>query len=59
MNRVARDHGDEIAKRHSVRGGSGRTRTWRARRSTWRRALGDYVMGETIVVDGGVTLARG
>jgi NAD(P)-dependent dehydrogenase (short-subunit alcohol dehydrogenase family) len=58
MNRTARDHADEVAKRIP----SGRIGTdddmagvaiYLASRA------GDYVVGQTIVVDGGVTLARG
>ena len=57
MNKDARDHGDEV-KAASRPAASARRRTWRAPRSTWRRAPGDYVMGSTLVVDGGVTHAR-
>ena len=57
MNRDARDHGDEVAEAHPVAPHRHATRTWRARRSTWPRRAGDYVVGETIAVDGGVAYA--
>ena len=41
------------------RSASARTRTWRERRSILASRAGDYVVGSTIIVDGGVTYARG
>jgi NAD(P)-dependent dehydrogenase (short-subunit alcohol dehydrogenase family) len=58
MNRAARDHGDEVAKRIPAgRIGTGEDMAGVAIYLASR--AGDYVVGETIVVDGGVTLARG
>jgi NAD(P)-dependent dehydrogenase (short-subunit alcohol dehydrogenase family) len=58
MNRVARDHGDEVAKRiPSGRIGTDEDMAGVAIYLASR--AGDYVVGQTIVVDGGVTLARG
>ena len=55
MNRAARDQSDELAKRiPSQRIGT--TRTWRARDLASR--AGDYVVGNTIAVDGGVVYAN-
>lgn len=58
MNRVARDHGDEIAKRIPA-GRIGTDEDMAGAAIYLASRAGDYVMGETIVVDGGVTLARG
>ena len=38
MNRDARDHGEEVARRIPLAPDRHATRTWRARRSTWPRA---------------------
>ena len=58
MNKVARDHGDEVAKRiPSGRIGTDEDMAGAAIYLASR--AGDYVVGQTIVVDGGVTLARG
>jgi NAD(P)-dependent dehydrogenase (short-subunit alcohol dehydrogenase family) len=58
MNKTARDHGDEVAKRiPSGRIGSDEDMAGVAIYLASR--AGDYVVGQTIVVDGGVTLARG
>jgi len=58
MNKVARDHGDEVAKRiPSGRIGTDEDMAGVAIYLASR--AGDYVVGQTIVVDGGVTLARG
>ena len=58
MNKVARDHGDEVARRiPSGRIGSDEDMAGVAIYLASR--AGDYVVGQTIVVDGGVTLARG
>jgi NAD(P)-dependent dehydrogenase (short-subunit alcohol dehydrogenase family) len=58
MNRVARDHGDEVAK-HIPAGRIGRDEDMAGVAIYLASRAGDYVVGETIVVDGGVTLARG
>jgi len=58
MNRDARDHGDEVARRIP----SGRIGTEEDMAGVaiyLASRAGDYVVGQTIVVDGGVTLARG
>ncbi|MDP3760210.1 MAG: SDR family oxidoreductase [Ramlibacter sp.] len=58
MNRLARDHGDEVARRIP----SGRIGTEEDMAGVaiyLASRAGDYVVGQTIVVDGGVTLARG
>ena len=58
MNKQARDHGDEVARRVPAgRIGTGEDMAGAAIYLASR--AGDYVVGETIVVDGGVTLARG
>jgi NAD(P)-dependent dehydrogenase (short-subunit alcohol dehydrogenase family) len=58
MNRLARDHGDEVAQRiPSGRIGTDEDMAGVAIYLASR--AGDYVVGQTIVVDGGVTLARG
>jgi NAD(P)-dependent dehydrogenase (short-subunit alcohol dehydrogenase family) len=58
MNRDARDHGDAVAKRiPSRRIGSAEDMAGAAIFLASR--AGDYVVGSTIVVDGGVTYARG
>ena len=58
MNKVARDHGDEVAKRIPA-GRIGREGDMAAAAIYLAARAGDYVVGETIVVDGGVTIARG
>jgi NAD(P)-dependent dehydrogenase (short-subunit alcohol dehydrogenase family) len=58
MNRDARDHGDEVA--HRIPAGRIGTDEDMAGVAIYLASrAGDYVVGETIVVDGGVTLARG
>jgi NAD(P)-dependent dehydrogenase (short-subunit alcohol dehydrogenase family) len=58
MNRAARDHGDEVARR--VPAGRIGTEEDMAGVAIYLAArAGDYVVGHTIVVDGGVTHARG
>jgi len=58
MNRVARDHADEVAKRIPA-GRIGRDEDMAGVAIYLASRAGDYVVGQTIVVDGGVTLARG
>jgi NAD(P)-dependent dehydrogenase (short-subunit alcohol dehydrogenase family) len=58
MNRAARDHGDEVAKRIPA-GRIGTDQDMAGVAIYLASRAGDYVVGETIVVDGGVTLARG
>jgi NAD(P)-dependent dehydrogenase (short-subunit alcohol dehydrogenase family) len=52
MNRVARDHGDAIARRIGTPEDMAGAAVYLASRA------GDYVVGSTIVVDGGVTYSR-
>jgi NAD(P)-dependent dehydrogenase (short-subunit alcohol dehydrogenase family) len=57
MNTVARDHGDEVAKR--VPSGRVGTEEDMAGAAIYLASrAGDYVVGSTLVVDGGVTHAR-
>ncbi|HSH91914.1 MAG TPA: SDR family oxidoreductase [Ramlibacter sp.] len=58
MNKVARDHAEETAKRIPA-GRIGRDEDMAGVAIYLASRAGDYVVGETIVVDGGVTLARG
>src|SRR4051812_37829972 len=58
MNRDARDHGDEVALRIPA-GRIGTDEDMAGVAIYLASRAGDYVVGETIVVDGGVTLARG
>jgi len=58
MNKVARDHGDEVARRIPA-GRIGREDDMAGAAIFLASRAGDYVVGETIVVDGGVTHARG
>ena len=58
MNKQARDHGDEVAQRVPV-GRVGDTEDMAGAAIFLASRAGDYVVGETIVVDGGVTIARG
>ncbi len=58
MNKVARDHGDEVARRIPA-GRIGTDEDMAGVAIYLASRAGDYVVGETIVVDGGVTLARG
>jgi NAD(P)-dependent dehydrogenase (short-subunit alcohol dehydrogenase family) len=57
MNRVARDHGDEVAQRIPSRR-IGRDDDMAGAAIYLASRAGDYVVGMTLVVDGGVTLAR-
>ena len=58
MNKMARDHGDEVAQRVPARR-IGTTEDMAGAAIYLASRAGDFVVGETIVVDGGVTLARG
>jgi NAD(P)-dependent dehydrogenase (short-subunit alcohol dehydrogenase family) len=58
MNKMARDHGDEVAQRVPARR-IGTTEDMAGVAIYLASRAGDFVVGETIVVDGGVTLARG
>jgi NAD(P)-dependent dehydrogenase (short-subunit alcohol dehydrogenase family) len=58
MNKVARDHGDEVAQRVPI-GRVGRDDDMAGAAIYLASRAGDYVVGETLVVDGGVTHARG
>lgn len=58
MNKQARDHADEVAQRVPV-GRIGTTEDMAGAAIFLASRAGDYVVGETIVVDGGVTMARG
>ncbi len=58
MNRVARDHGDEIAKLIPARR-IGTEEDMAGAAVYLASRAGDYVVGSTLVVDGGVTHARG
>jgi len=58
MNRAARDHGDEVARRIPA-GRIGSDEDMAGAAIYLASRAGDYVVGQTIVVDGGVTLARG
>jgi 2-deoxy-D-gluconate 3-dehydrogenase len=56
MNRVARDHGEEVAKRIPARR-IGRDEDMAAAAIYLASRAGDYVVGDTIAVDGGVAYA--
>jgi len=58
MNKVARDQADEVAKRIPA-GRIGREEDMAGAAIYLASRAGDYVVGETLVVDGGVTHARG
>jgi NAD(P)-dependent dehydrogenase (short-subunit alcohol dehydrogenase family) len=58
MNKQARDHGDEVAHRVPA-GRVGGLEDMAGAAIYLASRAGDYVVGETIVVDGGVTIARG
>jgi NAD(P)-dependent dehydrogenase (short-subunit alcohol dehydrogenase family) len=58
MNRVARDHAEETAK-HIPAGRIGRDEDMAGGAIYLASRAGDYVMGSTLVIDGGVTHARG
>ena len=58
MNKQARDHADEVAHRVPV-GRIGEPEDMAGAAIFLASRAGDFVVGETIVVDGGVTFARG
>jgi NAD(P)-dependent dehydrogenase (short-subunit alcohol dehydrogenase family) len=58
MNRTARDHGDEVSKHIPMRR-IGRDDDMAGAAIYLASRAGDYVCGSTLVVDGGVTHARG
>jgi NAD(P)-dependent dehydrogenase (short-subunit alcohol dehydrogenase family) len=58
MNKEARDHGDQVADRVPA-GRVGETEDMAGAAIYLASRAGNYVVGETIVVDGGVTIARG
>ena len=58
MNKQARDHGDEVAQRVPA-GRIGQPEDMAGAAIFLASRAGDFVVGETIVVDGGVTFARG
>jgi NAD(P)-dependent dehydrogenase (short-subunit alcohol dehydrogenase family) len=58
MNRDARDHGDEVARRIPARR-IGRDDDMAGAAIYLASRAGDYVVGSTLIVDGGVTHARG
>jgi NAD(P)-dependent dehydrogenase (short-subunit alcohol dehydrogenase family) len=58
MNTVARDHAEEVAKRIPARR-IGRDEDMAGAAIYLASRAGDYVVGSTIIVDGGVTYARG
>lgn len=57
MNRQARDHGDEVARSIPI-GRLGRDEDIAGAAIYLASRAGDYVVGETLVVDGGVTYTR-
>ncbi|MCM2253350.1 MAG: SDR family oxidoreductase [Ramlibacter sp.] len=57
MNRQARDHGDEVA-RHVPAGRIGTDEDMTGVAIYLAARAGDYVVGHTVVVDGGVSFAR-
>jgi 2-deoxy-D-gluconate 3-dehydrogenase len=56
MNKVARDHGDEVAKRIPARR-IGTAEDMAGAAIFLASRAGDYVVGSTITVDGGVAFA--
>ncbi len=58
MNRLARDHGDELAKAIPA-GRIGTDEDVAGAAIYLVSRAGDHVVGSTLVADGGVTLARG
>jgi NAD(P)-dependent dehydrogenase (short-subunit alcohol dehydrogenase family) len=58
MNKAARDHGDEVSRRIPARR-IGTDEDMAGAATYLASRAGDYVVGQTIVVDGGASLARG
>ncbi|MBA2962437.1 MULTISPECIES: SDR family oxidoreductase [Ramlibacter] len=58
MNKDARDHGEDVARRVPV-GRIGQPEDMAGAAVFLASRAGDYVVGDTLVVDGGVTNARG
>jgi NAD(P)-dependent dehydrogenase (short-subunit alcohol dehydrogenase family) len=58
MNKEARDHGEQVAG-HVPVGRIGNTEDMAGAAIYLASRAGDYVVGDTIVVDGGVSIARG
>jgi NAD(P)-dependent dehydrogenase (short-subunit alcohol dehydrogenase family) len=58
MNRAARDHGDEVAARTPLRR-IGRDEDMAGTAIFLASRAGDYVVGDTIAVDGGIAYANG
>jgi NAD(P)-dependent dehydrogenase (short-subunit alcohol dehydrogenase family) len=58
MNKDARDHGDQVAQRVPI-GRIGQAEDMAGAAVFLASRAGDYVVGDTLVVDGGVTNARG
>ena len=58
MNKLARDHAGEVS-RHIPAGRIGTDDDMAGVAIYLASRAGDYVVGQTIVVDGGVTIARG
>jgi NAD(P)-dependent dehydrogenase (short-subunit alcohol dehydrogenase family) len=58
MNKMARDHADEVARRVPI-GRIGRDEDMAGVAIYLASKAGDFVVGETVAVDGGVTIARG
>lgn len=58
MNKEARDHGDEVAQRVPA-GRIGSEDDMAGAAIFLASRAGDYVLGETLVVDGGASMARG
>ena len=56
MNRAARDHGDEVVKRIPAQR-IGSTEDMAGAAIFLASRAGDYVVGATLVVDGGVSLS--
>jgi NAD(P)-dependent dehydrogenase (short-subunit alcohol dehydrogenase family) len=57
MNRIARDHGDVVATQIPA-GRIGTPEDMAGAAIYLASRAGDYVVGSTIIVDGGVTYAR-
>jgi NAD(P)-dependent dehydrogenase (short-subunit alcohol dehydrogenase family) len=58
MNTLARDHADEVAKRIPLQR-IGTDEDMAGAAIFLASRAGDYVVGSTLIVDGGVTYARG